>query len=164
MTPVVVGTHPDRKPWLDDCLTSIHATSSKRRKVLVHETGGYEPAAILTGCAAFDRFVFLHDSVTIVHKDFWTTIDASEPAWLAGWPPMFLAIYDAAAVKPLLPNEPVTKRDAINLEAHLPTLLPMPTLWPDVTDATALRHEHRHGRENKVLGNSYFEKLKGTWS
>ena len=77
---------------------------------------------------------------------------------------MFLAIYDAAEVKPLLPAGPVSKRDAINLEAHLPSLLTMPTLWPDVTDATALRHEQRHGRDNKVLGNEHFLKFKGTWS
>lgn len=164
LTPVVVGTHPARNAWLDDCLASIRATSSRRRKILVHETGGYEPAAILTGCATFERFLFIHDSVTILHPDFWTTIDASEPAWLAGWPPMFLAIYEAATVKPLLPEGPVSKGDAVRLEGHLPTLLTMPTIWPDVTDATHLRREHRHGRDNLVLGNRYFEKHKGTWA
>lgn len=164
LTPVVVGSNPERQAWLDDCLASIHATSSKRRKILVHETGGHEPPAILTGCAAFDRFLFLQDSVTILHPDFWQAIDASEPAWLAGHPPMFLAIYNAATVGPLLPEGPVDKGEAIRLESHLPTLLTMPTLWPDVTDATALRREVKHGRDNLVLGNELFLKWKGTWS
>lgn len=162
MLPVVVGTHPDRTPWLNDCLTSIRATT-KHRRVLIHRTGGYEPAAILTGCTTFNRFLYLQDSVTILHKDFWDVIDNSGPAWLAGPPPMFLAIYDAATVEPLMPKGPVTKQDAIKLESDLPTILTMPTLWPDVVDATAPRMEHKHGRENKVLGNHLFEKHKGNW-
>lgn len=164
LTPVVVGTNPERTAWLDDCMASIRETSSSRRKVVVHETGGYEPAAILTGCANFDRFVFIHDSVTILHPDFWEAIDASDPAWLAGHPPMYLAVYDAATVRPLLPDGPVDKGDAIRLESHLPSILPMPTLWPEVTDATALRREVKHGRDNLVLGNQYFLKWKGTWT
>lgn len=164
LTPVVVGTNPERTAWLDDCMASIRETSSSRRKVVVHETGGYEPAAILTGCANFDRFVFIHDSVTILHPDFWETIDASDPAWLAGHPPMYLAVYDAATVEPLLPVGPVDKGEAIRFESHLPTILPMPTLWPEVTDATALRREVKHGRDNLVLGNQYFLKWKGTWT
>lgn len=163
LTPVVIGTHPDRAVWLKDCVTSIRATT-KHRRVLIHRTGGYEPAAILTGCAAFKRFLYLHDSVIIKTREFWDTIDSTEPAWLAGFPPMYLAVYHGPTVAPLLPTHEVTKHEAIRLEAHLPTLLPLPTLWPNVTDATALRHEYRHGRDNKVLGNSHFEKFKGTWS
>lgn len=163
LTPVVVGTHPDRTDWLDDCLASIRATSTKRRKILVHETGGYEPAGILTGCATYNRFLYIHDSVTILSKDFWQTIDNSGPAWLAGHPPMFLAIYDAHTVAPLMPTGKVSKREAISLESNLPSALTMPTIWPDVSDATALRHEVKHGRDNLVLGNDYFLKHKGNW-
>lgn len=163
MLPVVVGTHPDRKPWLTDCLASIRR-SSPRRRVFVHGTGGYEPAALRAGCAKFDQFLFLQDSVTILHPDFWTTIDASGPAWLAGWPPMFLGIYNAADVAPLLPDHEVSKVESTHLEGALPHSLPMPTLWPDVVDATALRREDRHGRDNLVLGNDLFLKHKGTWS
>lgn len=84
---------------------------------------------------------------------------------MVSWvPPMFLAVYDSITVLPHLPDEPVTKRDAINLEARLPELITMPTIWGNVTDATALRHEHKHGRDNKVLGNQHFIKFKGTWS
>lgn len=163
MLPVVIGTHPDRKPWLDDCVKSIRATS-KHRRILIHQTGGYEPAAIRTGCATFPRFLFLHDSVTILHPDFWKTIDASEPAWLAGWPHMLLAIYQAADVEPHLPHHEVTKTESIHLEGHLPTVLPMPALWPDVTDANHLRREVRHGRDNLVLGiPGVWEKHKGHW-
>jgi len=165
MLPVVIGTNPERKPWLDECLASIRATSSRRRRVHIHETGGYEPAAIRTGCSKFERFLFLHDSVTILHRDFWDIIDASGPAWLAGWPPMFLGIFNAADIEPLLPTYEVSKRESCDLEGALPHRLHMPTLWPDVVDTTALRREDRHGRDNLVLGvEGVWEKHKGTWS
>lgn len=164
LTPVVIGTHPDRTPWINDCLASIRATSSRRRRIHIHRTGGYEPAAIRTGCATFERFLFLQDSVTILHPDFWDTIDASGPAWLAGWPPMFLAIYNATDVEPLLPEHQISKVESTHLEGALPYRLNMPTLWPDITDANHLRREDRHGRDNLVLGNHLFLKHKGTWS
>lgn len=164
MIPVVIGTHPERTAWLDDCLTSIKATSKPRRRIYVHRDGGYESAALRAGAARFKRFLFLHDSVTILHADFWTTVDASGPAWLAGPPHMQLGIYDSATVLPLLPTHDLTKTESIYWESHLPTLLPaQPMLWPDVTDATALRHDQRHGRENKVLGNHLWTKHKGHW-
>lgn len=163
MIPVVVGTHPDRAAWLEDCLASIKATSSPRREIYVHKTGGYEPAAIHSGCARFDRFLFIHDSVTILHGDFWSTVDSSGPAWLAGWPPMCLAIYDTASVQIHLPVHEVTKLEACHLEGYLPSVVPMPTIWPDVTDANHLRMEERHGRLNMVLGNDLWEKHKGNW-
>src|SRR5690606_20970585 len=128
-----------------------------------HDTGGYEPPAIRAGCERFPRFLYLHDSVTILQPGFWKIIDASPPAWLTGPPPMFLAIYNTVDVEPLLPTHELTKADSIHWEGHLPHLLRMPTIWPDVVDATALRREHRHGRDNLVLGNDLFLKWKGTW-
>lgn len=163
LTPVVIGTHPDRKPWLNDCLSSIKATSSPRRTIHIHEPGGYEPAAIRAGCSKFERFLFIHDSVTILHRDFWNVVDTSGPAWLAGWPPMMLAIYDRASVEIHLPVHDVSKLEACHLEGSLPSVVPMPTIWPEVTDATHLRMEERHGRLNMVLGNHLWEKHKGYW-
>lgn len=163
MIPVVIGTHPDRTEWLDDCLTSIKKTSSPKREIFIHRTGGYEPAAIRAGCGKFEQFLFIHDSVTILHKDFWSTIDKSGPAWLAGWPPMFLAIYNRADVLMHLPLEEVTKQGACNLEGSLPSVVPMKTIWPEITDANRLRMEERHGRLNMVLGNELWIKHKGNW-
>ena len=162
MIPVVVGTNPERTDWFNDCIRSIRATT-KGRRVRVHRDGGYEPAAIRNGCNTFKRFLFIHDSVTILDPEFWTIIDNSGPAWLAGWPPMCMAVYDAAAVLPHLPDHPVTKREAVELEGTLPQSLPMETIWPDVTDANHLRMEVRHGRMNMVLGNHLWEKHKGNW-
>lgn len=164
LTPVVIGSHPDRTAWLDDCLKSIRATSSPRRKILVHHTGGYEPAALKTGCAAFDRFLFIHDSVTILHPDFWEVIDSSGPCWLAGAPHMHLGIYDSADLEPLLPEHEVDKGGAIRSENDLPQQLPrMRPLWPEILDIQMLRREVRHGRDNLVLGNHMWEKHKGNW-
>lgn len=164
MLPVLIGTHPDRKAWLEDCLTSIEATTD--REVIIHHEGGYEIAALRTGCAWSDRFLFIQDSVTILSPLFWEVIDRqSSPAWLTGWPPMFMGIHNSATLKPLLAEYPevMSKQEAIEAEAALPQRLDYPTLWPDITDRTALRTETRHGRENLVLGNHLFEKAKGTW-
>jgi hypothetical protein len=156
--PVVVGSHPE-SPWIDDCLTSIFNTTD--RQVVVHPDGGYEPAALRTGAALFDRFVYLQDSVTILSDTFWDAIGET-PCWFAGHPPMFLGIHDSTIVE-LLPRA-VTKEEAISLEATLPGLLNYPTIWPDVSDRTALRREIRHGRDNLVLGvPGLWEKHKGTF-
>lgn len=159
MLPVVVGSHP-HSPWLTECLESIRATTN--REVLIHGDGGHEPAAILTGCERFDRFVFLQDSVTILNPQFWETVEQYDIAWLSGWPPMFLGVH-TAAIANHLPG-PVDKAEAIRLEAHLPTILDYPTIWPNITDRTALRREVKHGRDNLVLGNELWEKHKGTWA
>lgn len=163
MLPVVVGTHPNRERWLNDCLGSIRKTT--KRHVVVHETGGYEIAAIRTGYQHFDRFLFLQDSVTVLNPDFWAILDLKQgPAWLAGWPPMFLGIWDKTA-KPVIDALPATqsKEDSIQLEAQLPNTLNWPTIWPNVNDKNAIRAEVRHGRNNLIVGNEYFEKAKGTF-
>lgn len=164
MLPVLIGTHPDRAAWLADCLASVEATTD--REVIIHADGGYEIAALRTGCAWTDRFLFIHDSVTILDPAFWQVIDRhAHNAWLTGWPPMFMGIHSAATLKPILATFPevMTKEQAIQAEAHLPSLLDYPTIWPEITDRTALRTEVRHGRENLILGNHLFEKAKGTW-
>lgn len=160
MLPVVVGSHPD-SPWLADCLTCIRGTTE--RELLVHGDGGYEPAALRTAVEHFDRFIYLQDSVTILSPTFWNEI-GEEPCWFAGHPPMFLGIYDSTTLAPLLPTGRVTKEESINLETSLSLILHHTTIWPTVTDHTALRREHRHGRDNLVLGvPGVWEKLKGTW-
>lgn len=165
MIPVVVGTHPDRTAWLRDCLKSIR-TTTRRRRVLVHHTGGYELAALRAGIQKFDRFLFIHDSVTILHPEFWQAIDNfGGPAWLTAPPPMHLGIHDRTQLQPVLESYPleVDKRMSITTEGELPLRLNYGTIWPEITDATALRREERHGRDNLVLGNHLFEKHKGNW-
>ena len=93
MLPVVVGSHP-HSPWLTECLESIRATTN--REVLIHGDGGHEPAAILTGCERFDRFVFLQDSVTILNPQSWVPVEQYDIAWLPGWSSMFPGVNNAA--------------------------------------------------------------------
>jgi hypothetical protein len=156
--PVVVGSHPN-SPWLEECVDSIRATT--KRRLLIHYDGGYEPAALRFGCSQVPRFVFIQDSVRILSPKFWEAI-GTEPAWLSGWPPMFMGIHESAQLLPHLPTGPVSKEDTIMLEAHLGTALGYRTIWPQITDHTALRTEHLHGRDNLVLGNRLWEKFKGT--
>lgn len=159
--PVVIGTNPTRAEWLADCL----ATIPKDRQVLIHWPGGYEIAALRTGCRSFDRFLFLHDSVEVLDPAFWDIIDAVEgPAWLTGGPPMFLGIHERHLLQPILDTYPdeVDKETTIRLEVDLPRRVPYSRIWPEVTDHTALGVEHRHGRDNLAVGNRYFVKWKGT--
>lgn len=165
MIPVVVGTNPSRHEWMQDCVRSIRETSRYRR-VLIHRSGGFEVAALRTGIQNFPRFLLLHDSVTILSPDFWNVIDSTDgPAWLTGGPPMHLGIHDSAQLRPILETYPaeIDKRASIFTEGDLPSRVNYATIWPEINDATALRMEHRHGRDNLVLGNDLFEKHKGNW-
>lgn len=161
LTPVVIGTNPERGAWLADCV----ATIPSNRTVLVHDAGGYEIAALRTGCAHFDRFLFLHDSVTITDETFWDVIDAAPPSWLAASPSMYLAVHDTAQLAPVLETYPdtVDKETAILLERDLHARVAYDTIWPNVSDHTNLGTEERHGRMNLLVGNAYFIKWKGTW-
>lgn len=162
-TPVVIGTNPERGDWLNDCLRSIRATT-KNRRVLIHDTGGYEISALRTGMKHFRRFLFLHDSCEVLHPDFWHTIDNSAPTWLFGGPPMYLAVYERNPLEEALTGSPETmdKSTSIAWEGELPKRLNYPTLWPEVTDAVG-RTEDRHGRPNLVLENDFLRKWKGSW-
>lgn len=158
-TPVVIGSHPG-SPWLYDCLKTI----PKNRSITVHQDGGYEITALRTGLKHHRRFLFLQDSTEVLHRDFWKIIDESDPTWLFGGPPMYLAVYQGGPLEDAIDIAPehMTKGSSIYWEGELAKRLPMPTLWPDVHDGTA-RREHRHGRDNLVLENSYLRKWKGNW-
>lgn len=159
-TPVVIGSHPG-SPWLSDCLKSMPIN----RTVKVHRTGGYEIAALRTACRYFDRFVFLQDSTVVLHPTFWDVIDSTEPAWLLGGPPMYMAVYNRDDLAPAIADAPETmdKPSSIVWEGELAKRISYPTLWPEVIDAAG-RIEERHGRRNLVLENRYLAKWKGTWT
>ena len=157
--PVVIGSHPG-SPWLADCLRSIPTG----RTVKVHRTGGYEITALRTACRYFDRFLFLQDSTEVLHREFWDIIDTAEPTWLFGGPPMYLGVYDRTNLEACIEDAPaeMNKEWSIAWEGALPERLTLPTLWPEVTDATG-RFEERHGRNNLVLENKLLRKWKGSW-
>lgn len=164
MLPIVVGTNPERTEWLKDCLASIRRTSSRRR-VLIHSDGGYEIAALRTAVKHFSRFVYIHDSCEVLSSDFWDVIDGLDgPAWLFGDPGMYLGVYDRPDLEPVLADapDPVDKRQSIEWEGRIRSVIHAPTLWPEVTDAAG-RLEERHGRMNLVLENRLLRKWKGNW-
>lgn len=158
---MVIGTHPDRTAWLEDCLNTIPTN----RQVLIHRPGGYEIAALRTGCASFDRYLFLHDSCLITDPTFWDIIDSTPgPIWLTGGPAMYLGIHHTDRLAPVLatyPNE-VDKDTAIRLEVDIMRRLHYPALWPTIQDYNALGTEHRHGRDNLIIGNHLWRKYKAT--
>ena len=164
MIPVVIGTNPERRNWLDDCLTSIRRTSRPRRRILVHETGGYEIAALRTGAINFRKFLFLHDSCEVLSPHFWNIIDTADPTWLFGGPPMYLGVYDGPRLERAIIDAPseMTKASSIAWEGELAKRLQHPVLWPDVHDGTGTITAH-HGRANLVLENEHLRKWKGNW-
>lgn len=163
LIPVVVGTHPDRKDWLQDCIKSIRATTRNRR-VHIHRHGGYEVAALRAGINKYRRFLFLHDSCEILDPEFWEHIDSTPPAWLYGAPHMYLGVFDSDQLAHAIRDAPehMDKQASINWEGELGIRLQMPTLWPEVTDANS-QFAERHGRTNRVLGNHLARKFKGNW-
>lgn len=157
---MVIGTDPDRAGWLEDCL----ATIPRDRQVLIHYPGGYEIAALRTGCGTFDRFLFLPDSTEILTPNFWPVVDAHDTAWLFGWPGCYVGIYTTDTLRPFLDTAPdrVDKEEAIRWETRIRDALKYPTIWPDIADRRG-RIEDRHGRTNLVIGNEHIRKWKGTW-
>lgn len=158
MVPLVIGSHPG-SPWIGDW------PRFGRRRVMVHRAGGYEITALRAAVTRFDRFVFLQDSCQILSREFWSTVDALEgPAFLFGHPGMYLGVYNSRDLIPALEQAPTTidKHTSIQWEGRIRELLPYPTLWPEVTDATG-HHEERHGRTNLVLRNEFLAKFKGNW-
>lgn len=158
MIPLVIGSHPD-SPWIADWSPRILG----RRDVFVHRHGGHELTALRA--APFDRFLFLQDSTEILHPSFWDVIDGLDgPAWLFGWPGMYLGIYDRNDLLPIFAEapDPVGKEASIEWEHRIRHALPYPALWPEVTDSTG-RLEERHGRMNLVLENQFLRKWKGTF-
>lgn len=163
MLPVVVGSYPN-SPWLADCLSSIRETTD--REPFVFTDGGYEVPALRYAVALdMGPFLFLPDSTVVLTEHFWTAVDAGTPQWLFGWPGCYLAVFDPATLVAPLERAPLnlSKQDAIDWEWKLRDEVPMPTLWPDVRDANALRSEERHGRLNLIIGNTHVEKWKGHW-
>ena len=160
MLPLVIGSHPD-SPWIKDW----QPRKLGNRPVHVHRHGGYELAALRAGCEHFTRFLFLQDSTEVLHPEFWDVIDGLDgPAWLFGDPGMYLGVYDRPDLEPALADapDPVDKRQSIEWEGRIRSVINAPTLWPDVTDATG-RLEERHGRTNLVLENRLLRKWKGNW-
>lgn len=157
MLPLVIGSHPG-SPWITDWPTRYGP-----RRVHIHRDGGYELTALRAAVERFDRFLFLQDSCEILTPKFWREI-GTNPTFIFGWPGMYLGIYDSADLKPILEQAPasIDKRTSIEWEGRIRDLLPYPTLWPEITDATG-RHETRHGRQNLVLENDLLRKWKGNW-
>jgi hypothetical protein len=133
--------------------------------VVDNRAGGFELDHLRTAVTEHERFVYLKDSVRILDwLAFWDAIEASGPAWLFARPSCYLAVYDSVMLAQALAAAPtvVDKEMSIFWESRLMDLLPMPTIWPDVSDRNALRIERIDGLEELVIGNHLVEKTKGT--
>jgi hypothetical protein len=154
--PVVVGTSGD----------PVHLTTigiPHRPNVLVVNRQ-FELAQLRAAVDRFDRFVFLKPSARILDSVFWEAVDSSGPAWLFARPSCYLAVYDSATLAPVLEQAPtvVDKETSIIWESRLHDLLPMPTIFPEVSDRNALRIDTIDGRPELVIGNALVIKHKGT--
>lgn len=125
---------------------------------------GWETDQLAEAASRYSRFVFLKESVRLF-PGFWERIDdVSGSCWLFARPSCFMGIYDARTLRTMLRKLPPTKskQDSILNEWRIHGTVDWPSLWPDVSDANALRVERVNGAPELVIGNGLIEKLKGT--
>ena len=145
---------------------SEHAPTHLRfdRPSLELLTPEWEIEHLAYAARCFDRFVFVKESARILDPEaFFAKVDGSGPAWLMGRPSCYMAVYDSARLRKVLPPaRGFDKEASIVWESRLHQLLPMPTIWPEISDRNALRIEQVDGRDELVIGNAVLEKWKGT--
>lgn len=136
------------------------------RQSLLLNTDEWETVHLRQAAEHFGRFLFLKESTRILDPEgFWAAIDATEgPAWLFAHPSCYLAIYDRAPLLEVLNAgvEPTDKEGSIRWEGKIQSELPWPSIWPDVSDATAKRVDIIDGKPELIVGNDLVEKAKGT--
>lgn len=169
MHDVVIGTWEGREQWSEWCRFSL-LQSGYQGNIHIVKSPHYE-----VGCLALaaevvkgDRFLFLQDSFEVTSREFWDYIPEGS-SWLFGRPVMYAGVYETEVVRRIIGEYPLSddKRTAIHRETlfcdHYTRVTGAPSIWPDVTDDTALGEAERFGRNNLVLGNAFVRKWKGTW-
>ena len=156
MTPIVISAPSGQPPM------SLLDTIPAGRPVLTLTTPEWEIDHLRRAMGVHKRFVFLKDSVTIHDPGlFLTAIDTAPApgAWLFARPSCYLAVYDAEALNHAIRGTIVrTKEESIWQESRLHDLLAWPSIWPDVSDVTALGID----AGELVIGNEIVTKRKGT--
>jgi hypothetical protein len=175
IVPVVVSTGDGRGHWVADCLRSI---TRGNVTVCLSRTGG-ELGAIrmIHEGTHWSRWLLLQDSCEVLDNALFDLVDATTGSLLiAPRPSMYLAVYEREILDRIgIPDVPAGADRAVAIrhetewmdqyeDAHRQLRGgSVPVLFPDFTDANAPRREHRHGRINLVLENTYLRKYKGTW-
>ncbi len=169
---LVISTAEGREEWLDAAVRSAQASAHYGR-LLVASSPFYETGALaeaLTMVGEDERFLFIGDSMHIMSSAFFDHLPDEGSAWLFGRPTMYAGIYEPRILSALLKQFPpaTDKHTAIHRETAFcdpyGTITRAPTIWPEVTDETALYEQDAFGRRNLVLGNEHIVKYKGTWA
>jgi hypothetical protein len=136
------------------------------RPVLTLLTSDWELVHLRIASQTFERFVFVKESAHVLDTPaFCAAVDSTEPAWLFHRPSCYMAVYDSTDLRHLLlpRSQGFGKEQSIIWESKLHQLLPSyGTVWPEISDANALRIEQVDGRPELVIGNAIIEKFKGT--
>jgi hypothetical protein len=120
-----------------------------------HREGAFELSELWDATEQGGMFLFLKDSLHIIDPhQFWAAVDTGGPGWLFARPSCYLAVYESDSLRAALEDAPLTgsKRDSIDWESELHNRLPYPTIWPDVSDRTALGVELVNGEPELIIG------------
>lgn len=147
-------------PWLGECLDSI---------------GDTYPVLVCDGKTTFDpmgfyyakqhnldEFILWHDSAIVKNPDLFElffSIPGHVTLMKGGL--MCMGKYVTTEL-PELPEQPMTKHQAVDFESNYMHYLPATVLFPDLTDQN--KFEDKNGRKNMVIENDFFRKYKGSWS
>lgn len=125
---------------------------------------GWETEQLAAAAELFSRFCYVKESVRLF-PGFWEAID-SEPGscWFFPHPSSYMGIFDSRSVLRMLSRLSPTrdKEDSIRNESAIHRTVRWKSIWPEVTDANALRVEVVNGAPELVIGNAFIEKLKGS--
>lgn len=153
-TPLVISAPSGQTP--------IHLLEAAgNRPILVLTTDEWEDRHLTHAASAFDWFVFVKESTRILDPAaFWDAIDnRTQPAWLFAHPSCYMALYARGPLQKALGRVHITdKWGSVRAEASLSKHLGREAIWPDVTDANALRMDDGE----LVIGNHIIEKSKGS--
>jgi hypothetical protein len=165
---IIVGTRPDRKKWLNNCLKSIDSKYS----VVVVNCEGYEVGKMkwVLNNTDIDRFVFLQDSIEVKDNSVFECLDKyTQGVSLCSYPRLFgcyFGCYNSWALRKInLPDidkkltavqyEMIIHKDYSNYDEIV-------DLGKDLVDNDIFIK--KFGKKVMKLENKYFIKYKSHWS
>lgn len=150
MTPIVVGTNPDREKFLDNFMKDV--PSFFRNYIYVASTWNMELGAIQEGALVFDRFAFVQDTMK-VHNwiTFMDALNRHHTSYIIPRPSCYAMVYDSELVRQVLVHVGMPGQDkelAITGETmfcdnyeslhRIVEGTELPVLYPEMTDGNAL--------------------------
>lgn len=145
MTPIVLGTNPDRGNYVDRFMANV--PKFFQDYIYVASTWNMELGAIREGMNKFDRFAFLQDTMR-VHNwiMFMDAIGSHHTSYILPRPSCYAMVYDSYTVgrallqvgMPGQDKELAILGETMFCDAYASYYPNLPVLYPEMTDGEAL--------------------------